>query len=80
MKISHFGCRTTEQYREILALVEDTEAFQKRLAHRVVLRQCAFFELGDEVLTTDVGILSGMIQVRKRGDPDAFWMRISMID
>jgi hypothetical protein len=80
MKISHFGCRTTEQYQEILALADDKAAFQTRLAQRVTLGQSAFFETGDEVITMDVGIWSGMIQVRKRGDPDAFWMRISMIE
>jgi hypothetical protein len=80
MKISHFGCRTTEQYDEILAVFDDKAAFQKRLAQRVVLGQCVLFEKGDEVISMDVGIWSGMIQVRKRGDPDAFWMRISMIE
>jgi hypothetical protein len=80
MTISHFGCRTTEQYNEILVLFDDKQAFQKRLAQRVVLGHCVFFEEGDEVITMDVGVWSGMIQVRKRGDPDAFWMRISMID
>ena len=41
---------------------------------------CDVFEKGETVVIMDTGILSGLVKIRKPGDPQGFWTSIKVVD
>jgi hypothetical protein len=58
----------------------DQVALQKALAVAVYGNFCTALHAGDEVSLEDTAILSGVVQVRRRGETLPYWTDLAFID
>lgn len=81
MVIQHFGCRDSGIYQRVVSYVAQghVEAGTRLLAAETLRGQCLQFEAGERVYLADVGISSGLVKIRKPGNPLEVWTGIRMI-
>jgi hypothetical protein len=80
-KPSSYGCKDKEYYSKIMGYVvdEDKVAFEKELRRGISTGRCTVFSVGEEVFLNDTAIFSGVVQVRRKGDTDGYWVAIEAI-
>lgn len=76
MTSSVAGCTEDDKLKKLLGYArdQDKEAFAKALMLGITDGTCTLFEEGERVFVTDVGVLSGLNKVRKKGSPSEFWV------
>ncbi len=74
-----YGCTNKKDYTDIVSLSAsgDTEAAKKLLAFGMSMGACTIFDKGETVHTVKAGVLT--VQVRRKGDPTAYWTAIEAI-
>lgn len=76
---TYYGCTNKKDYEDIVRLHADgdTEAAKQLLAFGMTMGACTIFKQGEPVFTVKPGILT--VQVRRKGDPTAYWTAIEAI-
>ena len=69
------ACKTKGVKNEITGYIvdQDREAYERAMVRYVLEGECIVFEGGEIIHLVDTSILQGLIQVRKRGETDAYW-------
>ena len=77
---SFFGCADKDYFDKLIgfAVDKDVEAFNKGLQTGMLTRQCTMFKNAEAVFITDTSILSGLVQVRRKGDT-TYWTTIEAV-
>lgn len=75
------GCTDRKYLDKLLGLVAegDVEAFQKAYIAGRVAGICTMFETGEVVYLRDVGLFSGVVRVRRKGETREYWTNIEAV-
>lgn len=76
------GCADREYFGQLtrFSVEGDHEAFRRALAADIVDGYCTIFKKGEAVFTVDTAIFSGLVKVRRRGDPQGYWTNLEAVD
>ncbi len=74
-----YGCTSKKDFEDIVRLHADgdTEAAKKLLGFGMSMGACTIFQQGEAVHTVKPGVLT--VQVRRKGEPTAYWTAIEAI-
>lgn len=74
-----YGCTNKKDYTDIVDLSAsgDTEAAKKLLGFGMSMGACTIFDKGETVYAVKPGVLT--VQVRRKGNPTAYWTAIEAI-
>ena len=75
------GCVDKDEYKRLIgyAVQKDDEAFGEALLVGLANGTSTIFEDGETVYLEDTGILSGLIQVRRKGEHVKYWTAIEAV-
>jgi hypothetical protein len=75
------GCVNKDEYKRLIgyAVDKDEEAFGKALLVGLANGTSTMFEDGETVYLEDTGFLSGLIQVRRKGEHVRYWTAVEAV-
>lgn len=79
---TNFGCVEKDDYSRLVGYLVDGDRaiFESELTALMYQEKATIFEQGEKVYLEDTGILSGMIQIRRAGEPTAYWTALEAIE
>lgn len=81
MATASIGCKWAldEQELERLSAQEDYEAYGKRVYEAQRIGECIRFKIGELVYLSDVKMFSALVQIRRSGDTQEYWVPVDSI-
>jgi hypothetical protein len=75
------GCISRDDYDKLTAYVVqgDREAFGRLLTEGLSTGRCVEFKKGETVYVMDVGVMSGAVKVRRKGETQEYWTAIESV-
>lgn len=78
-----FGCASKEYYQKLMSIAAqgDKEAFRQGALAGLRSGKCVHFDVGESVYLGETGsIFSDVIQVRRAGQFDGYWLSIKFVN
>jgi len=77
-----FGCSDREYFDKLIgyAVQKDNDAFSQGLASGILAGSCTMFKAGESVYLTDTAILSGLVEVRRKGETQEYWTNLEAVE
>jgi hypothetical protein len=77
MKLTFVGCKSRETFARAMRMGQQNDT--KAIAQMVIEKECRVIERGQALEVEDV-TWSGLVQVRLRGNPQAWWTAIELVE
>lgn len=70
------ACRSQDVLNDVLQMLRagDRAAFEKAMIRRGLVGECIVLSAGEPVFVAELAIWKGLARVRRKGEPDAFWV------
>lgn len=70
------ACHSQEVLKDVLQMLRagDRAAFEKAMIRRGLAGECIVLSAGEPVFVSELAIWQGLARVRRKGEPDAFWV------